>query len=151
MPNDDPYWGHPQAQPPQQQPVSQVQPNMQQAPQASPEGYRPPIAPPGQSRAASQYQGAAAGQAPMTGQAPMAGQAPTTGQAPMTGQPPVAPAGQVYAQMPQAAYGTSATPAPKSHGWIVAIVIIVCVAGLILQSMHSCSSREERPLVRIFP
>lgn len=41
-----------------------------------------------------------------------------------------------YATQPQAAY---AAPQKKSHGWIVAIVVIVCVFLLILGSFVSCS------------
>ena len=40
----------------------------------------------------------------------------------------------------QPAYGTADTPAPKSHGWIVAIVIVAAIAGLLFYSMASCSS-----------
>ena len=41
---------------------------------------------------------------------------------------------------PQPAYGTADTPAPKSHAWIVAIVIVLALAGIIVYSINSCSS-----------
>lgn len=69
-------------------------------------------------------------------------------------QPPQAAQPQQPAQPQPAQYQQQPQPAPaayvqrpakaKSHGWIVAIVVVVCVCALLAFSVHSCSSAMTR-------
>ena len=53
---------------------------------------------------------------------------------------PVPPSAYAAPSGAQPSYGTADTPAPKSHWWIVAIVIVVALAGTILYSVSTCTS-----------
>ena len=118
MANDDNYWRHSlgNGEAPQQGGPQGPVPNQMQPP------------------AAEQY---AAGQAVPGQPVPPAS---------MSTQPMGAPESPYHNAMqppysaPQPAYGTADTPAPKSHGWIVAIVIVLALAGIIVYSIGSCSS-----------
>ena len=164
MANDDNYWQHvmdergvqgpqdgasgipyaPQAQQPgvpdgQGMPVQQPgAPDGQGMPaqqQGLQDGQGMPVQQPGVPDAQGVPAGSQAAPQVQGGSAPTpAGSAQDAGPAPSWQASP-----RPYAAV-QPAYGTADTPAPKSHGWIVAIVIVLAIAGVVFYSIGSCSS-----------
>ena len=136
MPTDNNYWGNPQGQPlqsaqqPEQQPVSQ--PQSAQQPEWQPEpaqqlesqfAQQPQLEPQQQS---AQQQPAQQWQQPQPAQQPAQQWQQATGYA----APAVAPA---------APYQAPAAQPQKSRGWIVAIVVIVCIFLLSAFAIKSCT------------
>ncbi len=126
MPTDNNYWGNPQGQP-LQQPASQQQPEPQ--PEQQPQSAQQPAQQPEQ----QQQQSAQQWQQPQPEpQQPQPAQQPSQQWQQATGYaaPAVAPA---------APYQAPAAQPQKSRGWIVAIVVIVCIFLLSAFAIKSCT------------
>ena len=126
MPTDNNYWGNPQGQP-LQQPASQQQPEPQ--PEQQPQSAQQPAQQPEQ----QQQQSAQQWQQPQPEpQQPQPAQQPSQQwqQAVGYAAPAVSPA---------APYQAPAAQPQKSRGWIVAIVVIVCLFLLSAFAIKSCT------------
>ena len=126
MPTDNNYWGNPQGQP-LQQPASQQQPEPQ--PEQQPQSAQQPAQQPEQ----QQQQSAQQWQQPQPEpQQPQPAQQPSQQwqQAVGYAAPAVSPA---------APYQAPAAQPQKSRGWIVAIVVIVCIFLLSAFAIKSCT------------
>ncbi|MBQ2680705.1 MAG: signal peptide peptidase SppA [Eggerthellaceae bacterium] len=136
MPTDNNYWGNPQGQPlqsaqqPEQQPVSQPQSAQQSEwqpePAQQPESQFAQQPQPEPQQQSAQQQPAQQWQQPQPAQQPAQQWQQATGYA----APAVAPA---------APYQAPAAQPQKSRGWIVAIVVIVCIFLLSAFAIKSCT------------
>lgn len=136
MPTDNNYWGNPQGQPlqsaqqPEQQPVSQPQsaqqPEWQPEPAQQPESQFAQQPQPEPQQQSAQQQPAQQSQSQPAQQQPAQQWQQAAGYA--------APA-----VLPAAPYQTPAAQPQKSRGWIVAIVVIVCLFLLSAFAIKSCT------------